>query len=317
MDKAFFYSHLQQVLDALGPVVAVIAIGYLMRRTRFPGESFWSAAERLTYYVFFPALLVRHLADAGFADRAVGPLLASVLALLGAGTVVVFLLRPCLKTDDPGFTSVYQGTIRFNTYIGVAVSAALFGEPGLTAAAVVIAPLIPLVNVLSVAVLVRGTERAEARAGASFAAIVRNPLILACVLGVLLDLTEIGLPTGTQTVVDILSRPALPLGLLAVGAGLHFHAAIGRPGLLFATSGLKLVLMPALALAAAWLSDLDAATSRALVLFAALPGATSAYILARQMGGDEKLMAALITLQHGLAMITMPVVIILLMMLPG
>jgi predicted permease len=220
-----------------------------------------------------------------------------------------------LKTDGPGFSSVYQGTIRFNTYIGVAMSAALFGEAGLTAAAIVIAPLIPLVNVLSVSVLAKRSGDTGSHTVRPLLAIVRNPLILACVTGIALDLFNGGLPPGTATVVDILSRPALPLGLLAVGAGLHLHAAIGRPRLLFTTSGLKLVIMPALAFAAGWLNGLDPETLRALVLFAALPSATSAYILARQMGGDEKLMAALITVQHGLAMLTLPVVVILAMKL--
>ncbi len=284
-----------------------------MKRIHFPGESFWPAAERLTYYLLFPALLVRHLAEAGFADRDLEPLLLCVVILLGGGTICAYLLRRFHEVDGPGFTSVFQGTIRFNTYVGVAVSAALFGQPGLTAAAVVIAPLIPVVNVLSVSVLIRHGNRRSASAWVSISAIVRNPLIIACALGITLDVSGTGLPSGTETVVDILARAALPLGLLAVGAGLHLHSALSQPGLLLSTCALKLIAMPVLALGGVWLSNLDGETARALVLFAALPGATSAYILARQLGGDEKLMAALITLQHGLAMLTIPIFVSLFM----
>ncbi len=251
------------------------------------------------------------------AERHPGPLLGSVALVLLGGSLLALVLRRPLGVDGPGFTSVFQGTIRVNTYLGVAMSAALFGPAGVTSAALVIALMIPLVNVLCVTVLLHYAGGRGVGIGTLLAAMARNPLILACLVGLTLDLSGVGMPPGSRGIFDILSRPALALGLLAVGAGLHLRIAFGQPRILLTVSALKLLAMPALAALATWATGLDRDIAAALILFAALPGATSAYILARQLGGDEKLMASLVTVQHGLGMVTMPAVLWALTVTPG
>ena len=136
-----------------------------------------------------------------------------------------------------------------------------------------------------------------------------NPLILACLAGISLNLSGIGLPWGSAAVLDILARAALPLGLLAVGAGLQIEG-LNRPGLLAATSSLKLLVLPTLAGMLCWLVNPGRLETAILVTFAALPGASTAYILARQLGGDAALMAAIITVETALALLTLPLALI-------
>ncbi|MDX1654862.1 MAG: AEC family transporter, partial [Candidatus Competibacteraceae bacterium] len=150
------------ILSALGPIFGVIALGYALRRRGFPGEAFWPLAEKLTYFLLFPALLVRNLAAAQLGGLAVGGMSLAIVLLLGTMTLLLFALRPWLGTDGPGFSSVYQGGIRFNTYVGLAAATALFGPPGATLAALAIALLIPLVNVLCVAVITHSVGGREA-----------------------------------------------------------------------------------------------------------------------------------------------------------
>ncbi len=111
-----------------------------------------------------------------------------------------------------------------------------------------------------------------------------------------MNLSGIGLPWGSAAVLDILARAALPLGLLAVGAGLRL-AALNRPGLLVAVSALKLLALPALAAMLCWLVQPGRLETAVLMTFAALPGSSTAYILARQLGGDAPLMAAIVTVE--------------------
>ncbi|QQS55659.1 MAG: AEC family transporter [Candidatus Competibacteraceae bacterium] len=296
------------ILGALGPIFALILLGLGLRRLGFPGDGFWPAAERLTYFLLFPALLVNRLAQARLEEYAVGPVAVVVVALLLGMTALVYALRPWLGVDGPAFSSVYQGAIRFNTYVGLAVALAVFHAEGGTVAALVMALMIPMINVLCVLVLSAHAGRA-ASAASVLRGLITNPLILGCLVGIGLNLSGIGLPWGSAAVLDILARAALPLGLLAVGAGLRL-AALNRPGLLVATGVLKLLALPALAATLCWLAQPGRLETAVLLTFAALPGSSTAYILARQLGGDAPLMAAIVTVETGLALVTLPLVLV-------
>ncbi len=299
-------------LAALVPVFVLILLGHLMKRGGFPGDGFWEPAERLTYYVLFPALLVGNLARAPLAEVPLGQFTLVLVVTWSVAALALLLLQRWLATDGPAFTSVVQGGIRFNTYVGLAAAEALFGVAGLTLAAVVIAVLVPLVNVLCVGVLNRHGRAGPPGWGAVLRGLVRNPLILACLLGVLLNLGGVGLPWGSGEVLDIVARAALPLGLLAVGAGLDLNAIRERHGTVVAVTAFKLLGLPLAVAAAAWLLQLPHEETAIAVLFAALPTAPSAYILARQLGGDARLVAGMLTLQTVSAVVTLPLVLALL-----
>jgi len=301
-------NHLPLILGALGPIFALILLGLGLRRSGFPGDGFWPAAERFTYFLLFPALLVHRLALSRLGDYAVGPVAVVIVALLLGMTALVCVLRPWLKVDGPAFTSVYQGVIRFNTYVGLAVVLAVFHADGGTVAALVMAIMIPLINVLCVLVLTVHAGGSATMAGVA-RGLLTNPLILGCLTGIGLNLSGIGLPWGSAAVLEILARAALPLGLLAVGAGLRLEG-LARPGLLAAASALKLVALPALAAGLCWVMQPGRLETAVLVTFAALPGAPTAYILARQMGGDVPLIAAIVTVETAAALVTLPAVLV-------
>jgi len=301
-------SNLSLIFGALGPIFALILLGLSLRWFGFPGDGFWPAAERFTYFILFPALLVHRLALSRLGDYAVLPVAFIIVALLLTMTALVYALRSWLNVDGPAFTSVYQGVIRFNTYVGLAVVLALFHAEGGTAAALVMAIMIPLINVLCVLVLSAHAHQLVTVNGV-LRGLLTNPLILGCLIGIGLNVSGIGLPWGSAAVLEILARAALPLGLLAVGAGLQLDG-LARPGLLVATSGLKLLALPALAALFCWIVQPGRLETAVLITFAALPGATAAYILARHMGGDASLMAAIITVETALALITLPLVLV-------
>lgn len=301
-------NHLPLILGALGPIFALILLGLGLRQFGFPGDGFWPAAERLTYFILFPALLVHRLALSRLGDYAVLPVTGVIVALLLTMTALVYALRPWLTLDGPAFTSVYQGAIRFNTYVGLAVVLAVFHTEGGTMAALVMAIMIPLINVLCVLTLSTHANGSATVSGV-LGGLMTNPLILGCLVGIGLNLSGIGLPWGSAAVLEILARAALPIGLLAVGAGLRLEG-LARPGLLVAVSGLKLLALPALAALLCQLFQPGTLETAILITFAALPGASTAYILARQMGGDAPLIAAIITVETALAMITLPAVLV-------
>ena len=300
-----------EIVSALWPVFALILLGYIARRVDFPGESFWSQAEKATYFILFPVLLVYKLSQADMSAVDLDVIALSVILLIIAGSLITFLLKPVISSNAEGFTSVYQGSVRFNTYVGLAASVALFGSDGLAIAAVIMAIMIPSLNLCCVLVFAVYTHKAKGVSSA-FAAIAKNPLIIGSLSGLLLNQSGLGLPGFIEPVFELLSRMALPLGLLAVGAGLSFKVLKDCSKELVGSSVVKLLLMPLIAVGIAAVFELDPLSSQLLLLYAALPTATSAYILARQMGGDAPMMAAIITGQTLISMCTMPLVILLL-----
>lgn len=297
---------MESITGALGPLFLLILLGAVLGYGRWPSDTFWPQMERLIYFVLFPAMLVGTLATADVSQVPVGRLALVLLGAMALFGLLLWRLRGWLQLTPAAFTSVFQGAVRFNTYVGVAGAAALHGSLGATTAAVAVALMVPVVNVMCVASFVAAGTLGGASVGKSAMALIKNPLILACLAGIGLNLSGVGLPGWSQDTVALLGRAALPLGLVAVGVALRPAALLRIDRGVLATNSVKLLLMPALVLALTWILQLDPVSRDVALLFAALPTATSAYILARQLGGDAELMAAIITGQTLLAMLTLP-----------
>jgi malonate transporter len=239
-----------------------------------------------------------------------GALLLSALAV----SMVCLALRPMLAraaVDGPAFTSMFQGATRWQTYVALSVSGSLFGNLGLAIASVAMIAIVPMVNVFSVAVLARYASPEKRSPDSIVVTVASNPLIWACAVGLALNVTHIPLPRLWHEVADALGRSSLAIGLLVTGAGLHLEGLF-RPSLAASvTVFLKLVLMPVIAVALALQFGITGSNLAVVTICAAVPTASSAYVLARQMGGDAPLLAQIITLQTILAAVTMPIAIAL------
>jgi malonate transporter len=297
-----------ELLLALWPLFALIVAGYYLRRWEFPNEAFWPGAERLNYFMLFPALLFSSLASAPLDNPALPRLALAVMLGLGFGWLALLLLRRLRGWPAGRFGAFTQGALRFNTYLGLAAIGSLFGQEGLTLAALMLALMVPTVNVLSVWSL---TAERGVSARSLLLPVLKNPLILACLGGVLLNLSGLGLPGGSDRLLGLLAAASLPLGLLCVGAALKPEQLGGEIPALAWNSVLRLLAMPLLAWAVAYGLNLPAMESSVLVLFFALPTAPTAYVLTRQLGGDSQLMAGLITLQTLLAAASLPLLLTL------
>ena len=297
-----------ELLLALWPLFALIVAGYYLRRWAFPNEAFWPGAERLNYFMLFPALLFSSLATAPLDNPALPRLGLAVLLALGIAWLALLLVRRVRGWPAGRFGAFSQGILRFNTYLGLAAVGSLFGQEGLTLAAILLALMVPTVNVLSVWSL---TSERGVSARSLLLPILKNPLILACLGGALVNLSGLGLPGGSDRLLSLLAAASLPLGLLCVGAALKPEQLGGEIPALGWNSLLRLLGMPMLAWAVAYGLQLPAMESTVLVLFFALPTAPTAYVLTRQLGGDSQLMAGIITLQTLLAAASLPLLLLL------
>ena len=295
------------VLLAVAPVFALILLGFVLNRLDFPSVGFWPVSERLTYYVLFPALLVSGLSGRTYDDSAFG-LAAVLFGAVCLVAAVLMLLRRWLPTDGPGFTSVFQGAIRPNTYVGLSLAAALLGPDWMSLSGVALLTLVPLVNVLCVLMLARHGANGGGL-GRTLAQLAKNPLILSCVVGFALNGFGVALPVVVEDLLVILGKAALPMGLLAVGAGLQVQELAGQSAPVAIASAAHLVALPLAAYGLSLSLGLDPVSRNAALIYTAIPVSVSAFILARQMGGDHRLMASIITVETLVSAATMPLVI--------
>ncbi|WP_257165597.1 AEC family transporter [Bradyrhizobium sp. SRS-191] len=302
------------VVAALAPVFLLIVLGFGLRRSLIRLDTQWHGLERLTYYVLFPALLLQSLVKADLSKVPVAGIGGALFLAMLAMSALCLALRPLLArsgVDGPAFTSIFQGATRWQTYVALSVSGSLFGPTGLAVASVGMIAIIPMVNVFSVAVLAHYASPTRRSMGEIVATIVRNPLIWACIVGLVLNLVHLPLPKLWHDAADALGQASLPIGLLVTGAGLHFEG-LRRAGPAAALGvALKLVLMPILAIGLAAWFGVSGPSLAVVAICAAVPTSPSAYVLAKQMGGDAPLLAQIISLQTVLAALTMPLFIAL------
>ena len=284
------------------PDFSLILLGALLRRLMHLGDHFWSGVEKLVYFVLFPALLFNGLVRTRIDWQAAGPLI-----IVAAGTMLTAMaLGSGLRLfglSPRQFASLHQCSFRFNSYIGLAIAGSLYGAAGVAAMAIVVGVMVPPANMTAVYVLARHGEQNVLRE------LARNPLIIGTVAGLAANLAGLHIPEPGLKLLARLGDAAVALGLLAVGAGLRLQGrqvgAGGTAASVYLLS-VKLLAMPLVALLLARWLGLPPLYADIVLIFAALPIASSAFILAQRMGGDGPGVAWQISVSTLLAMLTIP-----------
>ena len=302
------------IADALIPVLALIITGFIIQRTSFLPPAFWPAAEKLTYFLLMPATLIHSLAGKKIGALPWFTVLMTVEGAVLASALLVIIWRLFTpRMDGPAFTSLFQGGVRFNTFVALALAENLFGKEGLFIAAMGAGFMIILVNVLCVSVFsVAVNTGTKINIGQLLLDLAKNPLIIGCVIGVGINAAGLKIPAAIDGYLSLAGKAAFPVGLMAVGAAyrsgnllLHWHP-------LAVTSTIQFLCKPLIAWGLATSFGLTGVALNVSVLLFSVPTAPSAYILSRQMGGDHDSMAAIITVQTCLSFVTLPLTLWLL-----
>jgi hypothetical protein len=289
-------SHLQLLV----PDFLLILCGFALCRWTPLGRGVWDGVERLVYYVLFPVLLFNSIVKSPLQPGATIGLAVAGVSMVGCGIALSYALR-CWPGVDPGLhASGAQTAFRFNSFIALALADRLGGAQGVAWIALLMALCVPLCNVAAVWPLARHGGQHYGRE------IIRNPLILGTLTGLAANLAGLGVPEAVTTLLQRIGVAALPLGLMAVGAGLKFGGLKEAPGLAFALLGIRHLALPALAIGLCAVLALPPAQQLILVAFAALPTAPSAYVLAARMGVHGPFVAGLVTASTLLCAVSLP-----------
>lgn len=303
---------MEHILTALIPIFLLILIGYYFKTIKFPSTDFWSSADKLTYFVLMPSLLVYKLSTANLEGlKAFDFVITSLLAILAVLFICIFINFK-VKTQGAPFSSIVQGSVRFNTYVFLALISAMFADEGIALAALLISFAIPLINFICISVFAFYVNDKKVSFLSLIKSIITNPLILACFLGGGVNYLDFSIPVLALNLLKILSAAALPMGLLSIGFSLDLNSIKEAKLELILSTCLKLVIMPLCMFFIGKAFGLSGILLAILIIFAAMPTAPSSFILARQLGGDARLMASIITLQTIISIFTISFILSLL-----
>jgi len=298
------------IFESILPIFLIVLLGVALRHAPFIDQSVWPGLETLGYYLFFPALLFLTLAKADFSGIELGTVAMVALIAVVVMSVLLIAIHPLARArgmSDARYTTLFQTSSRWNAFIALAIAEKLSGPSGLALVALVMAVIIIPINFINVIMMIWYGTGARNMA-TLLKRIAGNPLIIACLAGTLVNALPFGIYQPVELAIDLIARSTLGLGLLLVGAGLKLNDAL-RPGpAVLAPTALKLIVFPLIMTGVALSFGLTGEPLLILALCASVPTAMNGYMLARQMGGDAPLYAAVTTVQTVASFLTIPAV---------
>ena len=271
-------------------------------------KSFWEVSDKLIYYVLFPSLLVLKLGNTNFSEFVFSFGIISVVLSTLTLSAIMLIAKFIIKIPDKLFTSFFQGGIRYNSYVLLAVSLSVYGDKGLVIASIFIAYMIIFTNILSIFVMtVYGQSNKTIKD--IVLSIIKNPLIVSAIVGVFIGYNQVTIPYIAKEFLQYMGQVALPMSLMSIGAGLIMISSFKKIIIIGLSIVIKLILLPLTTIYFLNMFEVNGLVFMIAVLYASVPSAGNAYILARQMGGDTESIATIITLTTILSIISIPLII--------
>ena len=292
------------------PDFLLIVAGFLICRHTALDRVVWGGVERLVYWLLFPVLLFVSIVRSPLDPAATLGLATGGVLTVAVGIGLATALRALPGVDPHRQASGAQVAFRFNSYVALALAERVGGAPGVAWTALLIALCVPLCNVGAVWSLARHGGHDTGRE------LLRNPLILATVGGLVANLAGLTLPRPVDVALGRIGAAALPLGLMAVGAGLRMGELRAAPWLATALLAIRHAALPLVAIAITALLALSPMQRAVVVAFASLPTSSASYVLAARMGGNGPFVAGIVMVSTVLCVVTIPLWMALLAMLP-
>lgn len=301
------------IFETILPVFLIVIFGFLFRKFGPVSESFWPEFNSFGYYVLFPALIFHAILTADFSQISFGYLTLLSLIAFSAMPCLVLLSWPIFQKMNiakPSFTTFFQTTSRWHGFMSLAIAEKLYGSEGLTFVAIIMLIVIVPINLVNVIVLV--SFDGKKHSFADFATqIVTNPIILAALLGITINLSGLHIYPPISQGIDFIARSSLGLGLLMIGAGLRLRDMVVPNGLILLPTIAKLIIQPIIAYVIGSFFGFEGQELILIVLCCAVPAATNGYVLAQKLGGDVPLYASTLSFQIVMSFFTIPIVLLL------
>jgi len=297
-------------LPVILSVLLVMVLGQIISRTILTDVNFWQGISKLCYWVLFPAMLFKTIALSDFTGLAINTSLIVLMSGLFGVMIIIYIAGRLIRVNNADLSSLLQGAFRHNGFIALSIIAGLYGQAGLELGTLCLAALVAPSNVMSVVIMVflnkrDGTVNMQKLLAKEIA---RNPLILSIVAGLFAKNSPFIVPDIIFETTSMLGQAALPVLLMAVGAGIRFHKRLKSSyvSLILAVLS-KAIIFPAIMFTVALLLGISGLPLIIFVIFGVMPTAVSSYALAKELGGNDELMAEIISLQ---TIMSLPILLI-------
>jgi len=300
------------IFESTLPIFLLVILGMILKRLPLIDQKVWPGLEQIAYWFLYPALLFISIYNADFGGLRLDAMLVALLLSIAIMAVLLAVLWPALKKTGlvaaTEYSSVFQTAIRWNGFMALAIAQKLFPPAGSAVVALVMAVIIIPINICSVFVVTKFAD-SEANWGRIGRTMALNPLILAAFAAILLRFAPFRLYDPVNETLILVANAALGMGLITIGAGLRIGDMASLRFPLWLPVVLKLAVFPVILMSLAWTFGLRGEQLEYLALCAAVPTAMNGYFLARQLGGDAELYAAVTTLQTALSFLSIPAVL--------
>jgi predicted permease len=298
------------------PIFLLILLGYFLTRIKLWDENFLKIANQVCFKCLLPVLLFYNVATANIFEVFNLKLIIYVCLCACILCGILFLIVPLFIKDKKRRGVMIQGTFRSNFLLfGVPLGLSIGGNEGAVLAAVVASFYVPVINMLSVISLYVFSESENKSIKSALLGIVKNPLIIGGVSGLIFSLirNSIGfeIPTMIDTTLFNIKSAATPIAFMILGGDLKFKNMLRNIKVSSLSVLGKVVLIPAIMLTVSALLGFDKLEMAILIAVFATPNAVSSYAMARNYEADYELAGEIITLGTMLSIFTMFVFITL------
>lgn len=305
--------------NVIAPVFFLMVLGYLLvNYTSLADRQLTKQANAIVFKIFLPCMLFYNVYQSDIGAEIQSRI---KLCIWAAGGLIILFILLCLivpkvvkQENQQGV--VIQGIFRSNYVIfGVAVVQNMYGSKSTTTAAILSAILVPMYNFLAVVALSIFGEKRETDWKKIIMDIVKNPLILSSMLGVVFSLLGIRLPTAVDTTVQDLAKLSTPIAFMILGGDLDFSKVKGNLKLSSVVLTIKLIILPLIMIPMVVMMGYRDADLLSALLAYQTPVAVSSYIMAQQAGADGQLAGQLVVFSSVLSIFTLFMTIFILRML--
>ncbi|WP_273266062.1 AEC family transporter [Flexistipes sinusarabici] len=275
------------LLSIVSPIFIVLALGKILSLFNLIKTDFINASNRLIFFVLLPALLFYKIAQAEIYTSFNLTIFLVMCVTVFSIFMLSFIVGRIFHVGKKQLGTFAMNNFRANyAYMGLPVSYYAFGDEGLMIASLLMAFIVPLVNLLSIISLSLNSSK-KVRMWTFIKNTLLNPLAIGCILGIIFSLAKIEFYYFIDKTLSLLTGVTLPLALLCIGATMKREMIRGNKLLIANTLLIKLLVMPFTAfLIISTFSETISLTGQVLIIMLSSPAATVNYVLASSMDGD-------------------------------
>lgn len=296
-------------LNATVPIFAIMVLGYILHRIGFITDEFANVANKFVFKVCLPCMLFLDLKNTDIRHNFDGSYIGFCAVVTIVSILIIWGLAKIFLKDKTEVGAFVQASYRSSAAIlGIAFIQNIYGDSGM--GPLMIIGAVPLYNVFAVLILTVESndvsiQNSKGRIKTTILNILKNPIIIGIVLGILASGIQLKLPQMVEKTIQNLGVMASPLALIAIGAGFEGRKALAKMKPTLAATFIKLVGLAMLVLPIAIHLGFRDQKLLALLIMLASPSTPTAYIMAKNMHGDETLSSSIIVLTTVLSSVTL------------